>query len=161
MENFGIQVFKAFIPLYIIIFIILAILIILIRIKKERFKKAGIDEIDRMTGEEFESFCKTLLEKYNFKVKRTPKHGDFGIDLIATKDKRKIGIQCKRWNKKIGVKAIQEVVAGKNYYKCNEAMVITNNYFTENAKKLAQKNNVKLIDRNKLSEIILKSKKHN
>jgi len=145
--------------IYSIIGIILLSLFIILRIKKKKYKKAGIYEIDKMTGEEFENFCKALLERYNFKVKKTKKFGDYGVDLIATNGKRKIAIQCKRWNRKVNIKAIQEVVAGKNYYRCNEAMVITNNFFTDNAIKLANKNKVKIIDRKKLTEIILKSKK--
>ena len=45
-------------------------------------------------------------------------------------------------------------VAAKAYYNCNQAMVITNSYFTSGTKNLANKNNVVLWDRENLSEAI-------
>jgi len=37
-------------------------------------------------------------------------------------------------------------------------MIITNNYFTKNAKELAKKLNIKLIDKDELAKIIIKAK---
>ena len=45
-----------------------------------------------------------------------------------------------------------EVVAGKNYYKANRCIVITNNIFTKSAKDLAFANGVELWDRKTLLE---------
>lgn len=50
----------------------------------------------------------------------------------------------------IGIKAVQEIVSAKTQYKAEESWVITNNYFTDPAKKLAAANNVNLINRDKL-----------
>ena len=66
------------------------------------------------------------------------------------KDNVKYVVQAKRWNQKIGVKAIQEIVAAIKHYKADKGMVITNNYFTKNAENLARTNEVELWDRNKL-----------
>ena len=85
-----------------------------------------------------------------YKVKTTPRTNDYGADLILTKDGDKIVVQAKRWNDPVGNSAVQEVVAAKAYYKANRAMVVTNSYFTSNARSLAHVNNVELWDRSNL-----------
>lgn len=56
----------------------------------------------------------------------------------------------KRWTKNVGDKAVQEAVAAKPMYRCDRAMVVTNRYFTGQAKRLAQANDVALWDRDDL-----------
>jgi restriction system protein len=58
----------------------------------------------------------------------------------------------------VGVKAIQEAVASKGYYECEKAMVVTNSYFTNQAKDLARRNGVDLWDRKILVRELLKIK---
>jgi restriction system protein len=52
------------------------------------------------------------------------------------------------------VEAVQQIIGAKSYYKADKCMVITNNYFSPNAKELAGKSNVELWDRKKLIEIM-------
>lgn len=100
-----------------------------------------------------------LLKARGYHVKLTSVHGDYGADLILTKKGKKIAVQAKRYKRKVGVKAVQEITTAKNFYKVDECWVITNSYFTEQAKKLAKSNNVKLIDRKQLIEWMLEVKK--
>lgn len=67
---------------------------------------------------------------------------------------RNIGLG-KKILKKVGIKAVQEIVSAKNFYNAHRCMVITNNYFTDSAINLAKSNNVKLIDRDKLVAMLL------
>lgn len=55
----------------------------------------------------------------------------------------------------MGVKGVQEAVAAKGYYGCQAAMVVTNSTFTEQAKVLAQANDVMLWDRTQLVAAVL------
>lgn len=113
---------------------------------------------DNMDGHEFEYFCSDLLKKNEFSnVEVTKGSGDQGIDIIAYKDGVKYGIQCKCYSQNIGNKAVQEAFAGKTFYDCHVAAVLTNQYFTRSAKELAEHNGVLLWDRNKLEEFIRKS----
>lgn len=59
----------------------------------------------------------------------------------------------------MGVKAIQEAVAAKGYYDCQEAMVVTNSVYGKQAMELARANGVKLWDRNDLVKALLSVKK--
>ncbi len=133
--------------LVLIMAIIIAIPIIKKKIKKAKYLKSPLSEIDKMYGEEFEEYLKYHFEKLGYKAKTTPRSNDYGADLILTKDGDKIVVQAKRWNDPVGNTAVQEVVAAKAYYKANRAMVVTNSYFTSNARNLASVNNVELWDR--------------
>lgn len=111
--------------------------------------------LDAMTGIQFEQYCMTLLTCLGYKhMSYTKASQDQGVDLIGFKDGCKYAIQCKRYSYTVGNKAIQEVVAGMNMYSCQKAIVITTNYFTRQAKQLARVNDVDLIDRAKLRQLI-------
>ena len=112
-------------------------------------------DIDNMSGQNFENYCANLLIAYGFKnIEVTKGSGDQGVDIIGYYNGYKYAIQCKRYSKKLGNSPVQEVVAGKNFYNCQNAMVITNNYFTDAAIQLAKANNVELWDRNNLMQVI-------
>lgn len=114
-----------------------------------------IHNIDDMSGQNFENYCANLLIAYGFKnIEITKGSGDQGVDIIGYYDGFKIAVQCKRYSKKLTNSPIQEVVAGKYYYSCQGAMVITNNYFTDSAIELAKANKVVLWDRDKLTSRI-------
>lgn len=111
----------------------------------------GVDSLD---GYEFENFLKIILEKMGYSVENTKLSGDQGADLIAQKFGEKIVIQAKRYKGKVGNKAVQEVVASIAHYDANRGIVVTNSEFTKSAIELAHSNNIKLIDRAKLYDIM-------
>ncbi|WP_367397929.1 restriction endonuclease [Enterococcus raffinosus] len=128
-------------------------------LKINRFANAELKNIDSMSGIDFEEYVAFLLDKHGYeKTKVTQAQSDQGIDIITKKDSETIGIQCKRWKRKVGNKAIQEVYSGIGYYTLDKAIVVTNSYFTDSAKELAAKLNVELWDRNKLIKLIKESK---
>jgi len=122
-----------------------------------------LDTIDYMSGQEFENLLiNELLPNEGYTdINGTSYTGDYGVDIVAYNNNGiKCAIQCKRFNNKVSNKAIQEVVAGKKHYKCEKAIVITNNYYTKSAKELAFDNKVELLDRDDLIKMI-KRKEHN
>ena len=80
--------------------------------------------------------------------------GDQGIDITAEKERIKYGIQCKCHSQDIGNRAVQEVYAGKAFYKCHVGIVLTNRYFTKSAKELAENNGIILWNRDKLISLL-------
>ena len=113
--------------------------------------------LDYLSGEEFEEACAKILNKNGFKnIQLTPKSGDYGGDILAEKDQIKYVIQCKRYNSSIGVSAVQEVIASRTIYKCHVGVVLTNNYFTKAAEKLADENNIILWNRDYLNKMAKK-----
>ncbi len=122
--------------------------------QNEDKKFITIEDVDLMSGPEFETFVASIFQKMGYSTRITPTTGDQGIDVIAQKNNVRLGIQAKCYANKVGNSAIQEAVAGMNYYGLNKAMVVTNSTFTEPAAKLAQANHVILWDRNTLSDKI-------
>ena len=64
--------------------------------EKNRLSKSGIAEIDHMDGITFEKYLEALFEKLGYRVERTQYVGDYGADLITSKDGIKTVIQAKR-----------------------------------------------------------------
>lgn len=113
------------------------------------------ESYDSMEGHQFEYFCGELLKKNGYSdVEVTRGSGDQGIDILAVKDGIKYGIQCKCYSSNIGNKAVQEAFAGKTFYGCHVAAVLTNRHFTRSAKELAESNGVLLWDQDKLKELV-------
>lgn len=110
--------------------------------------------IDQLTGHQFEEYLAKLYKDLGYTVEKTSKSGDFGADLIVTLNGHRRAIQAKRYSNKVGVRAVQEIIAAQNYYKAHSVAVVTTNYFTPAAIELARANNVILIDRDGLFQLI-------
>ena len=80
-----------------------------------------------MSGEKFERYCRAWFHHHGyFAIRTTQKTKDYGVY------------------------AIQQAMAAKAYYNADKAIVITNQYFTYSARKLAEVNDVQLVDRSDL-----------
>lgn len=111
-------------------------------------KSTDEEEIDTMSGTEFEDFMAEILHRSGVEVlELTKASGDFGADIIVMHGGERTAVQCKRYSRPIGVKAVQEAVSAKDYYKCTKAAVITNSTFTRQAQELAAESGVILWDR--------------
>jgi restriction system protein len=141
---------KALWPVFLIMFVAAIMKIVMEYLEKRRLTKLGITDIDELDGKTFEKYLEAFYERAGYNVERTKYIGDYGADLVLERSGIRKVIQAKRWKGKVGVKAIQEVAAAKGYYGCQEAMVVTNSYYTEQAKQLARSNNIELWDRKKL-----------
>lgn len=103
---------------------------------------------DQMEGHEFERFCAQLLKQHGFvEVEVTRGSGDFGVDVLAEKDGVTYAVQCKRYDAPVGVKAVQEACAGREYYDRMVGAVMTNQYFTQPAVEAAKRLKILLWDR--------------
>ena len=129
-----------------------AIAVILIAKIRKRIRD---NQIDQMEGHDFEYFCADLLKERGFlDVQVTKGSGDYGVDILAEKDGITYGIQCKCYNSPVGVKAVQEAYAGRDYYDCMVGAVMTNQYFTRPAVEAAKKLKILLWDRGYLDSMM-------
>lgn len=109
----------------------------------------------RLTGPEFESYVAKVLYDNGFrKIQVTKGSGDQGVDILATRNGKRYGIQCKNYEGSVGNFAVQEAYAGAQYYGCDEAAVICPGEFTRGAKELAQSTGVLLWDGKRLSHMM-------
>lgn len=119
---------------------------------RERFRGRRMDELE---GHDFEYFCADLLEQNGFiDVEVTRGSGDYGVDVLAEKDGVTYAVQCKRYDGPVGVKAVQEAYAGRDYYDRMVGAVMTNQYFTEPAVAAARKLKILLWDRGYLETMM-------
>lgn len=127
----------------------------------QKIKDSHIQDVDSFSGEKFEFYLKKLFEDLGYlKIQTTQKTRDFGVDLIMYDIKgKKIVIQAKRYKGTVGIDAINEAVGTRLPEEADEVWVVTNSYFTKPAIEHANKNRVKLINRDQLIDLILKSSK--
>lgn len=117
----------------------------------QRARRRMPKDYDLMEGHEFEAFCAELLKQCGFQnVEVTRGSGDYGVDILAEKEGITYAIQCKCYNAPVGVKAVQEAYAGRDYYDRMVGAVLTNQYFTQPAMEAAKKLKILLWDRERL-----------
>lgn len=121
---------------------------------QQQFGAAQAAELDELSGIEFEEFLAGLFRSQGYAVELTPSTGDYGADLILSKDGQRIALQAKRYRGSVGVAAVQEALSGLAYYQCHAAWVVTTGTFTPNALELAQKSGVKMIGRSDLGNLM-------
>ncbi len=120
-----------------------------------RKRRRPAEEMDQMEGHDFEYFCAELLQRRGFQeVKVTRGSGDYGVDILAEKEGVTYAIQCKCYSAPVGVKAVQEAYAGRDYYDRMVGAVLTNQYFTAPAAEAARKLKILLWDRGYLEEMM-------
>jgi Holliday junction resolvase len=121
-----------------------------------------MDDVDRMDGEGFEVFCALLWGKQGFQAMVTPKRGgDGGVDVLALRGKEGLLLQCKSSKSAaLGWDAIKEVTAGAARYQAQYAgtrflrLAVTNQTFNERAVNQAVANQVELLTRAELEELL-------
>ena len=121
-------------------------------------RSEALPDFTTMSGVEFESFVKTLLERRRWKVETTPRDG--GIDLVA---KRPIDIggeitlyiQCKNHSSPVGVEAVRQVngVLPRHQPGCR-GVVVCPSGFTQDSRNFAQERGVMLWDRQHLFQLM-------
>lgn len=122
---------------------------------RHRARRNVPDEFDLMEGHDFEYYCAELLKKCGFQeVEVTRGSGDYGVDILAEKEGVTYAIQCKCYSAPVGVKAVQEAYAGRDYYDRMVGAVLTNQYFTQPAMEAAKKLKILLWDRGYLEDML-------
>lgn len=127
---------------------IVMIAIVCVMLCRQFRKNVRTHMLDTMEGLEFEYYCADLLAANGFiEVEVTKSSGDYGIDILAEKDGVTYAIQCKRYTGLVGVKAVQEAYAGRDFYDRMVGAVMTNQYFTKSAAQAARKLKILMWDR--------------
>jgi hypothetical protein len=121
------------------------------RIESLLHRDAVRDEINYMSGPEFERFMADLLRTKGHTVRETRATGDQGVDLLVDIDEKKVAVQLKRWNAPVGNAAVQATFAGIAHYQADEGWIITTSTFTKSARELARSTRVRLIDGKELA----------
>lgn len=102
----------------------------------------------KRNGGKYEAHCIMKMKLHGWLFVRqcgkanTP---DFGADITARGFLfSSIVVQCKDYTRPVGVKAVQEVNAARQYYGASRAAVAAKGTFTKQARELARRCNVEL-----------------
>ena len=116
------------------------------------------NDINSLSGIEFEHLCQTLLHKAGFKVETTKQSGDGGIDLIAKNQhpfvSGKYIVQCKRYSGSVGEPILRDLYGVVMAERANKGILISTGHFTMSAIRFASDKNLDLIDGERLAELL-------
>jgi len=124
-------------------------------------KSELVKQLQQMDEYEFENLIADLWETQGWDTAVTSKSSDQGIDVIAEKDglvQEKMLIQAKRYSStnKVGSPEIQQYDSLRRQKdNVDGVIIVTTSSFSPQAQKIAKKLNVKLINGNKLADLIL------
>lgn len=118
---------------------------------------SGRELIARADWREFERLTAQALRGSGFSISENPGEdveADGGVDLVATRNGYRYVVQCKRWNKEVGVdvvRAIYGVMAARGDHGC---MVTSSGRFTKSAWSWARGKPITLIHGTALARML-------
>jgi len=124
-------------------------------LRRWRLRGFTLGTLDRMTGAEFEDWVVVSLRHQGFRCQALPRTRDYGVDVIAERSSRRVGVQVKRYDGPVGNGAVQQAIAGAGHHGCGIAAVVTQSRFTAAARAQAASASlpVVLVDREGLGEL--------
>jgi restriction system protein len=130
----------------------------LVSFRYQNMKGIKMKEINKMKSNEFEHYLEEFFEMMDYNVKKVDATGYDGTKFIIEKGTVKTAVQSIEDSKKIDTENIEAASSDKTYYKCDNAMIISNSGFTKQAYNLARVINIHLINRMELITTIHKMK---
>ncbi|MCQ8240435.1 restriction endonuclease [Rhizosaccharibacter radicis] len=121
-----------------------------VRLSPRRFRAS-------MSPAQYERFCATELRRGGWDAEATGASGDQGADVIATRRRRTLVLQCKLYGQPVGNRAVQEVHAARSHRRADLAAVVSNAGYTRSALALARSTGVMLLhhdDLRRMDEVL-------
>lgn len=121
-----------------------------IYLEEELLQQTTAENINQLSGVEFERVCQQLIEKMGFETATTKASGDGGIDLIAYNHQPLLSgkyiIQCKRYSGSVGEPVIRDLYGVVMSERANKGILMTTGIFTKSAVGFADGKPIELID---------------
>lgn len=122
-------------------------------------KVQTLTDIDRLNPNLFEATIGALYKKQGFEVYLTPYSNDKGVDVVVLKNGENYLIQAKQTKSLVGNEAIQEICTAKKYYEDRfkeqfKLLTISNNDYSSSATILAKSNDITLLNRGHLENLV-------
>jgi restriction system protein len=115
-----------------------------------------IEQLRSIDWFQFEKLMAALYRKQGFAVtRRGGANADGGIDLVIEKDGVRSAVQCKQWKTwNVGVKAVREFIGALTDAQITRGIFITLRGYTGEAKQLAQKHGIEILNETELVKLI-------
>jgi hypothetical protein len=119
-----------------------------------------LDELRRLTSQQFEDEVAKMYERLGYSVEQTPYTNDHGRDAILKKDGRTILLECKKYgaNNSSGRPEIQKFLAAIKTDEADTGIFVTTGKFTSGAVEFAAHWRIELVDGTALQRYMVKSK---
>lgn len=129
-------------------------------LRRNRPFNAHMVEVDYMDASKADYFLKPLFEAYGYNAEVVEKNDNKGGNLILSRKGIKTEVQAVCYGSNIDDFAIQQALERFANYKDSSyhKMIVSNRYFTKQAKKRAKRARIKLIDRDGLIDMVAYSK---
>ncbi len=115
------------------------------RKRHEEAKRTQVEYWRMLDGWQFEREMAALLAKRGYRVKRTGKPGDSGVDIVLRCGNQKIIVQCKAHKTCVGPHAVRDLYGTMKDQLANEAWLISTNGFTKGAYTFAMGKSIRLL----------------
>lgn len=102
-----------------------------------------------MTPRQFEELVCEHFRNKGYEAKTNSYVGDYGVDVFATKGKEKIAVQAKMYGsgtRKINRQMVMELHGAKDYFECTKAVIATDGILLADAKEVADKLKVEILN---------------
>lgn len=112
-------------------------------------------QLPDLSWQDFELLVGEYYRRQGYKVSETGPGADGGVDLVLQKDREKILVQCKHWKAyKVGVKPVRELLGVMAGSSASGGVVVTSGNFTQDAKRFADENSIRIVNGEELKRII-------
>ncbi|KON79549.1 DUF2034 domain-containing protein [Azoarcus sp. PA01] len=111
----------------------------------------SLDVLDRVEWKRFEDLCCAFYREKGIRAETTRLGVDGGIDIHLFQDDADPThataiVQCKAWNKPVGVKEVRELRGVMAHEKVDKAFFMAPNGYTDDARAFATENRIMLLD---------------
>ncbi len=89
-----------------------------------------------------------------YDAKKTKSSGDFGVDVIAERDNKRIVIQVKQHKNKITPREVQRTLGALHIYNADSAIFITTSDFTKSAREVENDAPIELWNKQILHQMV-------
>lgn len=137
------------------ILVLIALGLLLYSRMREKAKLAHLDikNIDRLDIESFEKYLALIFKQKGFSLRKEKEISKFAVDFVVKSKNKQILIHTLRKRTgRFGVQDVRDAAAAGKVAGCDDAMVVTNGFFTKDAIVLATKINIEFWDQKRLIE---------
>jgi restriction system protein len=94
-----------------------------------------------MTARTYEEIVAEHFRAQGYSVELTSMSNDYGVDIFANIENKKIAIQAKMYGngRKINREMVMQLYGAKDYFDCTDAIIATNGNLSDSANEVAQK----------------------
>lgn len=114
-----------------------------------------LNDLRRLSWQKFEVLVGAAFEQLGYVAQEVGGGGaDGGMDLILSKNNKKVLVQCKHWKTGVGAPVVREMFGLMVAEKMDAVMIVTSGKFTKDAQAFAKGKTIVLIDGEALLKLI-------